>query len=46
MPIPWGPSFENFEFKEKYIAGQRFYYGLSRKTPEELVEGCKPSARK
>lgn len=38
MPIPGGPSFENFELREKYIRGQRFYYGLSRKTPEELIE--------
>ncbi|WP_262247467.1 hypothetical protein [Parapedobacter soli] len=38
MHIPGGPSFENFELREKYVPGQLFYYGLSRKTPEELVE--------
>lgn len=38
MRIPGGPSFENFELQEKYIPGQRFYYGLSRKTPSELVD--------
>jgi hypothetical protein len=37
MRIPGGPSFENFELREKYVPGQTFYYGLSRKTPEELV---------
>lgn len=38
MRIPGGPSFENFELREKYSPGQRFYYGLSRKSPEALVE--------
>jgi len=38
LPIPGGPSFENFELREKYIPGQRFYYGLTKKTPEELME--------
>ena len=38
MRIPGGPSFENFELREKYVPGQRFYYGLSRKTPEELIK--------
>lgn len=42
MRIPGGPSFENFELREKYIPGQRFFYGLSRKTPEELVESLSP----
>jgi len=38
MRIPGGPSFENFELREKYTPGQQFYYGITRKTPEELME--------
>jgi len=38
MRIPGGPSFENFELREKYIPGQKFYYGLTRKAPDEIVD--------
>ncbi|WP_257667314.1 hypothetical protein [Parapedobacter tibetensis] len=38
MRIPGGPSFENFELREKYNPGQRFYYGLTKKTPEEIID--------
>ncbi|MFC3199939.1 hypothetical protein ACFOET_20130 [Parapedobacter deserti] len=38
MPIPGGPSFENFELREKYVAGQKFYYGLTKRTPEEIIK--------
>ncbi|MBO9154689.1 hypothetical protein ACFOTA_20920 [Chitinophaga sp. GCM10012297] len=37
IDIPGGPSFENFELREKYVPGQRFYFGLTRKTAEELL---------
>lgn len=37
IAIPGGPSFENFELREKYVPGQRFYFGLSRKPVEELL---------
>lgn len=36
VPIPGGASFENFEFREKYYPGQKFYYGITRKSPEDL----------
>ncbi len=29
--------FENFELREKYVPGQRFYFGLTRKTAGELL---------
>lgn len=38
MAIPGGPSFENFELREKYTPGQQFYYGISLKTPDELID--------
>lgn len=39
VDIPGGPAFENFELREKYYPGQRFYFGLTRKSPEELITG-------
>lgn len=39
IDIPGGPAFENFELREKYYAGQQFYFGISRKTAEELLKG-------
>lgn len=38
IDIPNGISFENFELQEKYYSGQKFYFGLSRKSPEALME--------
>jgi hypothetical protein len=38
VAIPGGPSFENFELREKYYQGQKFYFGMSRKTPEEIIK--------
>jgi hypothetical protein len=35
--VPGGVAFENFEMREKYFSGQKFYFGLSRKTPSEIV---------
>lgn len=37
IAIPGGPSYENFELREKYVPGQRFYFGLSRKTAAALL---------
>lgn len=35
--IPGGVAFENFELRERYVPGQKVYFGMSRKTPEELL---------
>lgn len=32
IDIPGGPAFENFELREKYYPGQKFYFGITRKT--------------
>ena len=39
MAIPGGPAFENFELREKYFPGQKFYFGLSMKSAGELISG-------
>jgi len=39
IDIPGGPAFENFELRENYRPGQKFYFGLTRKTAKELIEG-------
>jgi len=36
LPIPNGVSFENFEMREKYYPGQKFVFGITRRTPQEL----------
>jgi hypothetical protein len=36
QPIPGGVAFENFEMRERFHENQRFIFGISRKTPEEL----------
>lgn len=36
LDIPGGPTFENFEMREKYYPGEKFYFGITRKTPEEM----------
>jgi hypothetical protein len=38
VDIPGGPAFENFELREKYYPGQKFYYGISRKSAEEIIK--------
>jgi hypothetical protein len=38
VDIPNGVSFENFELQEKYYPGQKFYFGLSRKSAEDLTD--------
>ncbi len=35
-PIPGGIAFENFELRERFYEGQRFVFGITRKTPGEL----------
>ena len=37
MPIPGGPAFENFELRENYHPGQKFYFGLSLHSPKEVM---------
>lgn len=34
--IPNGAAFENFEMREKYYPGQKFIFGITRRTPQEL----------
>lgn len=38
IDIPGGPAFENFELRENYHAGQKFYFGLTLKTAKELID--------
>ncbi|MBK5191746.1 MAG: hypothetical protein JJE07_00800 [Flavobacteriaceae bacterium] len=38
VKIPGGPAFENFEMREEYYAGQTFYFGISRKPIEKILE--------
>ena len=38
VEIPGGPAFENFEMREEYYAGQTFYFGISRKPIEVILE--------
>ncbi len=40
QPIPGGIAFENFELREGFYPGQRFIFGVTRKTPAEL--GLRP----
>jgi hypothetical protein len=35
-PIPGGVAFENFEMQERFYDGQKFIFGITRKTPKEL----------
>ena len=35
-PIPGGVAFENFELREQFYDGQRFTFGITRRTPQEL----------
>lgn len=36
VDIPGGVSFENFEMRENYYPGQKFYFGITRKSPQEM----------
>jgi hypothetical protein len=35
-PIPGGVAFENFELCERFYNGQKFIFGITRRTPQEL----------
>ncbi len=35
-PIPGGVAFENFELRERFYDGERFVFGISRRTPEQF----------
>src|SRR5699024_5591264 len=37
VDIPGGVSFENFEMREPYYPGQQFYFGITRKSPQEIM---------
>jgi len=39
MDIPGGPAFENFELREIYQPGEKFYFGLSLKSAKALIAG-------
>jgi hypothetical protein len=39
--IPGGPSFENFELRENYYSGQKFYYGITKKTAQQFLKEYK-----
>lgn len=45
QPIPGGISFENFELRERYHSGQRFIFGITRRTPAELGLKPEPASR-
>lgn len=36
--IPGGAAFENFELRDKYHSGEKFYFGLSIKSAKELID--------
>ena len=35
-PIPGGVAFENFELRERFYNGQKFTFGITRRTAQEL----------
>jgi hypothetical protein len=35
-PIPGGIAFENLELRERFYNGQKFTFGITRRTPQEL----------
>ncbi len=36
IDVPGGVAFENFEMREKYHPGQKFYFGITRKSPRDM----------
>ena len=36
QPVPGGIAYENFELNERFQAGQKFIFGITRQTPREL----------
>ena len=45
VAIPGGTAFENFELREKFYEGQKFYFALSRKSAHELLPEKIPSTK-
>ena len=41
ITVPGGPAFENFEMRQNYKAGQKFYFGLTQKSAAEFIAGLK-----
>lgn len=37
IDVPGGPAFENFELREAYRSGQKFYFGLTQKSARQLM---------
>jgi len=37
-PIPGGPAFENFELVEDFQDGQQFIFGVTRRSPTQLLQ--------
>jgi hypothetical protein len=37
IPIPGGPAFENFEVRQRYVAGQVFVFGLTPREPRRML---------
>jgi hypothetical protein len=42
VPVLGGIAFENFEVRERYVAGQTFIFGVSRSAPAALYDGSSP----
>ncbi len=38
-PIPGGVSFENFEFKEPFLNGAKYVFGVSPLAPDKFIKG-------
>jgi hypothetical protein len=45
FPIPGGIAFENLELNEPFTQGQTTVFGLSQRTPAELLRGAREEAR-
>jgi hypothetical protein len=35
-PVPGGIAFENFELQERFYNAQKFIFGITPRTPQEL----------
>ncbi|MCL4640545.1 MAG: hypothetical protein M5Z89_16225 [Olivibacter sp.] len=38
MKIPGGAAFENFELRQPYQSGQKIFFGISERTPQEILD--------
>jgi len=41
LAIPGGAAFENFELQEKYLSGQKSFFGITEMSPKEIMETFK-----